>query len=301
MHPILCPLAVVPRAATRLFADARVCGAVAALVAALLASAAARADDEANAAPPGMTYESIARLPDFGGWWYIRLDSAAGPAELLRFNAPIIAALKPEIAAEIERQIQRLGAPNPASLPDPIDLGQKPGYCESPLLFNGIMGTAVLGPDLEFLLTPGRVTIVDESGRLIRRVFLNRPLPADLQESSMGTSVGHWESATLVVETAGLDPNAPLGPMGDLKIGKRTHLVERISLKDTDTLQVALTLSAPDVFAKPLELTRLFRRDRAHEFHEYVSCNERDRSVDPTTGRQRFDLTPPADLPPPPG
>ena len=34
----------------------------------------ARADEKSDASRPGMTYESIARLPDFSGWWYLDLD-----------------------------------------------------------------------------------------------------------------------------------------------------------------------------------------------------------------------------------
>ncbi|HEX5419065.1 MAG TPA: hypothetical protein VFY39_03630, partial [Gammaproteobacteria bacterium] len=132
---------------------------------------------------------------------------------------------------------------------------------------------------------------------------LNRPLPADLDESHMGTSVGHWEGRILIVETAGIDHNASLIGIGPFKFGRNVRVVERISLKDPDTLEITGELSAPDVFTtpKPLEVTQLYRRDRGHVFHEYTNCVENDRSVDPATGRQRFDLTPPPDLPPPPG
>jgi len=47
-------------------------------------------------------------------------------------------------------------------------------------------------------------------------------------------------------------------------------------------------------------MTLAFRRDREHVFHEASHCAHDDRSVDPETARERFDLTPPADLPPPP-
>ncbi len=261
----------------------------------------AGADEKADPARPGMTYKSIERLPDIGGWWFLPRDPAAGPDVLLgQVRRPILAALKPEVAAALERQMKPFGGfanpdPNPASLPDPVDLGAKPYYC-LPVRFNGNVGE---GTDFEFLLTPGRVTIADESGA-VRRVFMNRPLPADPEESYMGSSVGHWEGRTLVVETVGLNRHAPLN-LGPLMVGTHAHTVERISLKDADTLEIALTMDAPDIFARPMHLQRLYRRDREHVFHEYTNCADDDRSVDPVTGRQRFDLTPPPDLPPPPG
>jgi hypothetical protein len=255
-------------------------------------------DEKADAAPPGMTYESIERLPDFSGWWYEPLDPSAGPGGLNPLLGPTMAVLKPEVAAEVQRLAKPFGGfsnPNPASLPDPVDLGAKPYYCD-PLRFSGDNGPI----DFEFLFTPGRVTITNEGG-MIRRVFLTRLPPADVDESYMGTSVGHWESGTLVVETFGIDHDAPLQALPGLKIGKHAHSVERISLEGPDGIEIALHLDAPDIFAKPLEVSQHYRRDRGHVFHEYTNCVENDRSVDPVTGRQRFDLTPPPDLPPPPG
>jgi hypothetical protein len=55
-----------------------------------------------------------------------------------------------------------------------------------------------LAESVEFLITPGRVTLLNESG-LIRRIYTDgRSMPADLSDSSTGTSVGHWEGQTLV-------------------------------------------------------------------------------------------------------
>ncbi|HET8699396.1 MAG TPA: hypothetical protein VFO94_18055, partial [Gammaproteobacteria bacterium] len=83
----------------------------------------------------------------------------------------------------------------------------------------------------------------------------------DADESHEGTSVGHWEG---------------------------------------DTLVIARRVVAPDVLRAPSDTTLVYVRDTDHVFHEASHCVSDDRSVDHTTGRQKFDLTPPADLPPPP-
>ena len=246
---------------------------------------AARAD-EASDARPGMTYESIARLPDFSGWWALDLDpNDVGKSLGIVFSAytPL---LKPEVA---ERAKQLAASPDAAS-------GQEPnlGVC-SPMVFTGFNGG--FEGSVEFLFTPGRVTITNELG-LLRRVLLNQPLPADAEESAMGTSVGHWEGSTLVVETTGLDHNGFL--QSQVKIGRGARIVERISLRDKDTLEIARRMVAPDVLTAPSETTLVFLRDRDHVFHEASHCVQDDRSVDHETGHQQFDLTPPADLPPPP-
>jgi len=241
----------------------------------------ARAD-----AQPGMTYQSIAQLPDFSGWWHLDLDpNKPGEGLNLVFN-PHAALLKPEIAERVK---------NLPVLSDPsVDQDAQPGYCE-PYVFTGFNDG--FEGSVEFLFTPGRVTITNELG-MVRRVFLNRPLPADADESSAGTSVGRWEGDTLVIETTGLDRNGFL--MRGVKVGTGALVVERLSLKSKDTLEIARRVVAPDVLTAPSETRLVYLRDTDHVFHEAAHCVRDDRSVDHTTGEQRFDLTPPADLPPPP-
>jgi hypothetical protein len=245
---------------------------------------AVRADETSDASRPGMTYESIARLPDFSGWWYLDLD----PNNVADSLNVVFTAYAPLLKPEIAERVKAL-----ATLPDP-EKERGPGYC-SPMIFTGFNGG--FEDSVELLFTPGRVTITSELG-LLRRVYLYRALPADAEVSAMGTSVGHWEGSTLVVETTGLDRNGFL--MRGVKVGSKARIVERISLEDQDTLKIARRVVAPDALTGPSEMTLVFLRDRDHVFHEASHCVEDDRSVDHETGQERFDLTPPADLLPPP-
>jgi hypothetical protein len=63
--------------------------------------------------------------------------------------------------------------------------------------------------------------------------------------------------------------------------------------------RVALNQPLPDEVAESKD-TWYFRRDPHHDFAEFSTCRSRDRSIDPGTLENRFDATPPADLPPPP-
>jgi hypothetical protein len=63
---------------------------------------------------------------------------------------------------------------------------------------------------------------------------------------------------------------------------------------------MAVRLEAPDLFTAPFNVTFVYFRDRDHRFHEQSDCVDEDRSIDPKSGGQRFDLTPPSQLPPPP-
>ena len=260
-------------------------------VAGALWSVTVRADEKTDAAQPGMTHESIARLPDFSGWWYLDLDPNAGFQGL----AVVFAAYTPLLKPEFGERLKTLNAAIAAgAVPDPVDLGVRPNFCR-PFVFSGFNGG--FEDNVEFLFTPGRVTIASELG-LFRRVYLYRSPPTDVGETSMGTSVGHWDGSTLVVETTGLDHNGDL--MNGVKVGRNARVVERISLQANDRLEIIRHLIAPDVLIAPSETKFVFRRDRNHVFHEASHCAEDDRSIDPETGRQRLDLTPPADLPAPP-
>ena len=281
-----------------------------ALVTAALGTAACRNENTDETSKPGMTYDSLARLPDFSGWWYpsyfdeidaSRLGPAGAYTLVMVQNAALKPLLTPQAAAALEPydKFLRSAAASLSTPPDPSAFGLKPAdYCAPPS-FAGDNGG--FHEDVEFLFTPARVTITNESG-LIRRIYLNLRLPADVDETNTGTSAGHWEDGTLVIETIGLDRDNQFGGfVSPLKIGRDARIVERFSLKDRDTLQIATRITAPDLATKPLESVSVYRRDRGHVFHETPQCSRRDRSMDADTGLQHFDLTPPPDLPPPPG
>jgi hypothetical protein len=228
-----------------------------------------------------MTYASIEKLPDWSGWWSV---SEATPAHYNRIPAP----LKPQDAAK------RLAARAQDTDPDALR------YCRPPR-FVGYNGGFV--DNVEFLFTPGRVTLTNEAG-LIRRIYTDgRPMPAEVEATNTGTSVGHWEGQTLVVDTAGLNPSSPFpdNGAGASKIGKNVTLTERMALKDANTLEVELTTIAPELFTRPDKRTRIYTRSPGKTTaREVTFCVDHDRSIDPGSGKQRFDMTPPADLPPPP-
>ena len=131
---------------------------------------------------------------------------------------------------------------------------------------------------MEILFTPGRVTMIGEADMYrLRRIYTDgRALPSEdeLVDSFQGYSVGHWEGDTLVVETAGIYPQAPLAIHEGVGIpnngGMRT--VERIHLAGPDTLHVELEIHAPKILTAPWKTTRIWNRsrERAYEVVEGV-------------------------------
>jgi len=230
------------------------------------------ASAQAPSNQPGATYASLAKLPDWSGWWGF---GQAGPDELRTQPLP----LKPAA-----RDAARAAGPDA----DPLR------YCR-PSQFTGSNGGFTEA--VEFLFTPGRVTVTNERG-LVRRIYADgRAMPAALEPTNTGVSIGHWEGQTLVVETRGINP---LASYGGVPIGANVRITERMFLKDPGTLQIDVVTEAPDVLTQPDRRTRLYKRVAKMMPSDITFCTEYDRSIEPGSGKQRFDLTPPADLPPPP-
>ena len=71
----------------------------------------------------------------------------------------------------------------------------------------GMPGIMTQPYPMEFLLTPGKVTIVIEAYTQVRHIYMDgRKLPEDPDPRFFGTSVGRWEGDTLVVDTVGFSP-----------------------------------------------------------------------------------------------
>ncbi len=254
--------------------------AIASCVALVLLSAVAVSADQKQPSP-GMTYASLQTLPNWSGWW--------------NFNEPLITEITRTPPAMRPEQLARLRtAGRNDQDPDPKR------WCR-PYQFVGYSGGFV--DAVEFLFTPGRVTLTNESG-LIRRIYTDgRSTPQDVEPTNVGTSVGHWEGATLVVETVGINPKALYPGMtpGAAPIGRNAQVTERITLRDENALEFDVTVVAPDVLTAPDHRKRFYVRAPTPRTPREVSfCVDFDRSIDPTTGKQRFDMTPPKDLPPPP-
>jgi hypothetical protein len=237
-----------------------------------------------------MTYESLKDFPDFAGSWtplgppFVLAPATPGPQGAAPSRSGVCD-LPPEFKAEVGARCRQAVQ------------AARPDFCSTQPYFTGNPPRGA-GGAFEILFTPGRITMAVESG-LVRRIYLRAQPPAGaLDVSRSGTSIGRWEGATLVVETTGLDPNAPVVPGAVL--GPDARVVERIALVDDETLRIEATVTAPAILSAPRSIQQVYRRARARMFTDFDTCVESDRSFNRATGQDRFDRTPPADLPPPP-
>lgn len=125
---------------------------------------------------------------------------------------------------------------------------------------------------MEVLFTPGRVTIIGEADmNRLRRIYTDgrkHPPESELVESFQGYSTGYWEGDTLVVETVGIYPQAPLAIHEGVGIPNNGNMrtVERIYLAGPDTLHFDLEIHAPNILTRPWKTTRVWHRSRERAF-----------------------------------
>jgi hypothetical protein len=200
---------------------------------------------------------ALASLPDWAGIWTYDFPGPGAPSEQPSLTPASAEKLKTLLAEEAKNEEPPTESAN----------------CVPPG-----MPTIMFQPyDIEFLFTPGRVTIIQEAYMQVRRVFTDgRGHPPDLDPTFNGHSIGHWEGDTLVIDTAGLGHTLPLG-FNRMQHGPKLHVVERIRLVTPDKMEDAMTLTDPDVLAKPWHLTRTYTRHRDLDQLEYI-CEENNRN-----------------------
>ena len=249
-----------------------------AFAAALLASATftavAAAQKIASKPPTPADWAAVAKLPDFTGVWERAGGGAAGQGA-----APAGPSLTS--GSEAKRKAYLASAPEDTEAANCLPPGM-PGIMTQPY-------------PMEFLVTPGKVTIVIEAYTQVRHIYTDgRPLPADPEPEFHGSSIGRWEGDTLVVETVGFSPLTQIAR--GIPHGEKMKIVERFRLSEADTMAIATTITDPDVLTAPYTTNNTLRRHRDWTIAEYI-CEENNRNSVDATGKAGIDLTLPGNSP----
>jgi len=245
------------------------------------ASAADAAGDKAaqrpgtSAASPKGAYAALNNLPDWGGAWVLGRPKPPVPGDPPRERP----ALKGAYLARYEAWQKQIKENNglaaketsncmPPGMPNMLATGQYP---------------------IEFLFTPGRVTVLHEAWMQWRSIWTDgRGHPDDLEPGVFGHSVGHWEGSTLVVDTVGLKTITEMGP--GMKHSSKLHISERIhqDKADPDALLFEVTLEDPEALERPYHVTHTYKRQRDWNLMEFV-CAENDRNPVDASGTTKFE------------
>jgi hypothetical protein len=227
---------------------------VIAVAVALSAAAAAfgAVDPEINPPPQPSEWAALAQLPDWSGVWTPSLkdQDARMKSNPIPWNQAAAAAIAKLVAAE------------KAGNPKGLFVNCLPESMPSWML--------ITHNALEFLFTPGRVTLLGESdGNRLRRIYTDgRPHPADPDPTFHGHSIGHWEGKTLVVDTVGVLPETYIASNEAVGLPNNgdMHIVERIHLVGPDTLHDDLEITAPHVLSRTWKTTLILFRQRAKKY-----------------------------------
>lgn len=223
---------------------------------------------------PGASYAELDNWPDFRGLWFPAFAFGSGPAE----EPQLKGAYKEYYEAETAKV-----AANPN-----YEISEGFNNCEPP----GMPYMMTMPYSIEFLFTPGKITVNQEAHMMVRRIFLDgRPFPEEPDPSYFGDSRGHWEGDVLVVETRNTRPGQRLGVVGisnsdALVIHERIYLDEQ----NPDLLHLDFTYEDPNVLERPWNLKHTFRRDRTWDMLEYI-CDENDRHPVDADGQTQPDLS----------
>jgi len=121
--------------------------------------------------------------------------------------------------------------------------------------------------------TPGDMLLTYAYDSAARVVMMTNHRPAEL-DTWMGTSNGHWEGDTLVIDVTGFNGRAWLDRAGNFA-SDSLHVVERYTMLDANTINYEATLEDPDTYTKPWKIRFPLYRHRETEARLlYFNCVE---------------------------
>ena len=93
-----------------------------------------------------------------------------------------------------------------------------------------------------------------EQDASFRQIFIDgRKLPADLQPSWLGYSVGKWDGDSLVVDTAGFNDRTWLDAFGHPH-SEAMRVTERFHRRDFGHMEVQITVDDPTMYTRPFTI-----------------------------------------------
>jgi len=230
--------------------------------------------------PTAADWAALAELPDFSGVWERGGGGRGAGGGRGRGGGGSALSPTPEYAA-LRDQLRQ------------TEVGGQSANCLPP----GMPGIMTQPYPMEFLMTPGKVTIVLEAYTQVRHIYTDgRELPEYPDPNFYGTSVGHWEGDTLVVESVGF---SDLVRINGIPHSDRMKITERLSLIDEDVMQIETTITDPEALTQPYTTSATFARHRDWTIAEYI-CQENNRNFVDSEGDEGIILDNPGGLPPPP-
>jgi len=111
----------------------------------------------------------------------------------------------------------------------------------------------------QIVQSPGDILLTYAYDSAARIVLMARHREAEL-DSWMGTSNGHWEGDTLVIDVTGFNDQSWFDRAGNFH-SEKLHVVERYTRTSPDVISYEATIEDPQVFSRPWKMSMpLYRR-----------------------------------------
>lgn len=194
---------------------------------------------------------AAAAVPDLSGPWQLQ-GSPAALTEVGGRSPPLLPAARQIYAAH------RAAIASKDRSFDPMQHCLPPGVPR--LLAQPFPWSIVQGPR--------HYLFVFEWNHLNRNVYMGEAHFEGIGPTYLGQSVGHWEGATLVVDTSSYNDKTLLDDSG-LPHSDELHTVERYRLApDGQTLQLRITIADPKTFARSWDAELKFSRRAGAQINE---------------------------------
>jgi hypothetical protein len=125
---------------------------------------------------------------------------------------------------------------------------------------------------------PTEMVMISETADPPRQIYTDgRSLPKNPEPSWMGSSVGRWDSDTLVVETAGFKESSWLDAFGHPR-SESMHVIERYRRRDFGHIDLEVTFEDPKYYTQPFKLTAGLTLIPDSDVFEFV-CGENEKDL----------------------
>jgi hypothetical protein len=193
--------------------------------------------------------------PNLSGLWQAERTPTG---EIVRVMGPGLPAIQPDLNDVTKHMINVLWDEKPNEQPVRPETAaltaqnQKSGrdfqtaYC-----LPGSLPAALLILNVKMVQSPDEIVVLHGNGDPARQIYIDgRTLPANLEPSWMGTSVGHWEDDTLVVETTGFNERAWLDAFGHPR-SETMRITERYRRRDVGHMDLEISFDDPKYYTRP--------------------------------------------------
>jgi hypothetical protein len=218
--------------------------------------------------------------PDLTGLWQAERTPVS---EYVRVLGPGLPQIQPDLNDVTKHFLNVFWDMNPAEWPLRPEAAalteqrQKSGrdfqtaYC-----LPGSLPHTLLALNFKMIQAPGEIVLLAGSADPPRQIYIDgRSLPKNPEPSWTGTSAGHWEGTTLVVETTGFNERAWLDGFGHPR-SEAMRITERYRRRDFGHMDLEMTFDDPKYYTRPFGFKTTLNLIPDSDVLEYV-CTENEK------------------------